>query len=209
MVTPVEPPGGIGAEGKHYFSVWQSLFELDTKYVPVKPIGRAPELLLCCENYGTSIDVWSVGCIFAELLCRKPLFPCLNQLKLIINILGSQTENDIEFIDNQKARKYIASLPFSQGTPFSELYPEAQPLAIDLLQKMLVFDPSKRISVDDALHHPYMSTLYSSDMDPPVDVPVDLDIDEELKEDVIREMIWKEMLYYHPEIDIVSSPKEN
>ncbi|GJV42569.1 retrotransposon protein, putative, ty1-copia subclass [Tanacetum coccineum] len=40
MATPVEPPGGIGAEGKHYFSVWQSLFELDTKYVPVKPIGR-------------------------------------------------------------------------------------------------------------------------------------------------------------------------
>ncbi|GJU45978.1 mitogen-activated protein kinase homolog NTF3-like protein [Tanacetum coccineum] len=173
---------------------------------------RAPDLLLCCENYGTSIDVWSVGCIFAELLGRKPLFPgtkCLNQLKLIINILGSQMENDIEFIDNQKARKYITSLPFSQGTPISELYPEAQPLAIDLLQKMLVFDPSKRISVDDALHHPYMSTLYSSDMDPPVDVPVDLDIDEELKEDVIREMIWKEMLYYHPEIDIVSSPKEN
>lgn len=183
-----------------------------TEYV-VTRWYRAPELLLCCENYGTSIDVWSVGCIFAELLGRKPLFPgteCLNQLKLIINILGSQTENDIEFIDNQKARKFIQSLPFSPGTSFSELYPQAQPLAIDLLQKMLVFDPSKRISVNDALHHPYMSTLYSSDMDPPVvEVPVDLDIDEELREDVIRDMIWKEMLHYHPEVDIASNPQAN
>ncbi|PWA41571.1 Mitogen-activated protein (MAP) kinase, conserved site-containing protein [Artemisia annua] len=90
--------------------------------------NEAPKLLLCCENYGTSFDVWSVGCIFAELLGRKPLFPgteCLNQLKLIINILGSQTENDIEFIDNQKVRKYITSLTFSRGTSFSELFLDA------------------------------------------------------------------------------------
>ncbi|KAK1427295.1 hypothetical protein QVD17_15978 [Tagetes erecta] len=157
-----------------------------TEYVVMRWY-RAPKLLLCCENYGTSIDIWSVGCIFAELLGRKPLFPgteCLNQLKLIINILGSPTEDAIEFIDNQKAKQYIKSSTFSLGTSFSDLYPEAQPLAVDLLKKMLVFDPSKRISVNDALHHPFMSALYSSDMDPPVEVPMDLEIDEELKEDV-------------------------
>ncbi|XP_033136733.1 AAA-ATPase At2g18193 isoform X3 [Brassica rapa] len=62
-----------------------------TEYV-VTRWYRAPELLLCCDNYGTSIDVWSVGCIFAEILGRKPIFPgteCLNQLKLIINVVGS------------------------------------------------------------------------------------------------------------------------
>ncbi|KAI5589952.1 hypothetical protein POPTR_005G231100v4 [Populus trichocarpa] len=362
MAAPVEPPNGVRIQGKHYYSMWQTLFEIDTKYVPIKPIGRgaygivcssvnretnekvaikkihnafenrvdalrtlrelkllrhlrhenvialkdvmmptqrrsfndvylvyelmdtdlhqiikssqalsndhcqyflfqllrglkylhsanilhrdlkpgnllinancdlkicdfglartsngnnqfmteyvvtrwyrAPELLLCCDNYGTSIDVWSVGCIFAELLGRKPIFPgteCLNQLKLIINILGSQSEEDLEFIDNMKAKKYIKSLPYSPGTPFSHLYPNAHPLAIDLLQKMLIFDPSKRITVTGALEHPYMSPLYDPSCNPPAQVPIDLDIDEELGEEMIREMMWKEMLLYHPE----------
>lgn len=172
-----------------------------TEYV-VTRWYRAPELLLCCDNYGTSIDVWSVGCIFAELLGRKPIFPgteCLNQIKLIINILGSQRENDLEFIDNPKARKYIKSLPYSFGTPFSRLYPNAHPLALDLLQKMLVFDPTKRISVTEALQHPYMSRLYDPRCDPPINVPINLDIDEDLDEDMIREMMWMEILHYHPE----------
>lgn len=179
-----------------------------TEYV-VTRWYRAPELLLCCDDYGTSIDVWSVGCIFAELLGRKPVFPgteCLNQLKLIINVLGSQREGDLEFIDNQKAKKYIKSLPYTLGTPLSCLYPHAHPLAIDLLQKMLVFDPSKRISVAEALQHPYMSVLYDPSCNPSAQVTIDLDIDEDLGdidedlgEDMIREMMWKEILHYHPE----------
>ncbi|KAF6144208.1 hypothetical protein GIB67_004881 [Kingdonia uniflora] len=172
-----------------------------TEYV-VTRWYRAPELLLCCDNYGTSIDVWSVGCIFAELLGRKPIFPgteCLNQLKLIINVLGSQSEADLEFIDNPKARKYIKTLPYSPTTPLGRLYPHANPLAIDLLQLMLIFDPTKRISVTEALQHPYMAPLYDSNSNPPAQVPIDLDIDEDLGEEMIREMMWNEMLQYHPE----------
>lgn len=172
-----------------------------TEYV-VTRWYRAPELLLCSDNYGTSIDVWSVGCIFAEILGRKPIFPgteCLNQLKLIINILGSPQEADIEFIDNVKARKYIKSLPFTRGIHLSHLYPHADPLAIDLLQKMLVFDPTKRITVVEALQHPYMSGLYDPKFIPPVQVPLTLDIDETLGEQKIRELMLNEMLYYHPE----------
>ncbi|CAF1718204.1 BnaC09g09670D [Brassica napus] len=171
-----------------------------TEYV-VTRWYRAPELLLCCDNYGTSIDVWSVGCIFAEILGRKPIFPgteCLNQLKLIINVVGSQQESDIRFIDNPKARRFIKSLPFSRGTHLSNLYPQANPLAIDLLQRMLVFDPTKRISVTDALSHPYMAGLFDSGSNPPAHVPISLDIDENMEERMIREMMWDEMLYYHP-----------
>ncbi|KAK8484570.1 hypothetical protein V6N12_073351 [Hibiscus sabdariffa] len=173
-----------------------------TEYV-VTRWYRAPELLLCCDNYGTSIDVWSVGCIFAEILGRKPIFPgteCLNQLKLIINVLGSQQEADLAFIDNPKARRYIKSLPYSRGTHFSHLYPQADPLAIDLLQRMLVFDPTKRITVTEALLHPYMSGLYDPRSNPPAQVPINLDIDENMGEHMIREMVWIEMLHYHPEI---------
>ncbi|MBA0749112.1 hypothetical protein Gogos_003072 [Gossypium gossypioides] len=172
-----------------------------TEYV-VTRWYRAPELLLCCDNYGTSIDVWSVGCIFAEILGRKPIFPgteCLNQLKLIINVLGSQLEADIQFIDNPKARRYIKSLPYSRGTHFSLLYPQADPLAIDLLQRMLVFDPSKRITVTEALLHPYLLGLYDPRCNPPAQVPIDLEIDENMGESMIREMMWSEMLHYHPE----------
>ncbi|KAK5843746.1 hypothetical protein PVK06_006204 [Gossypium arboreum] len=173
-----------------------------TEYV-VTRWYRAPELLLCCDNYGTSIDVWSVGCIFAEILGRKPIFPgteCLNQLKLIINVLGSQQEADLAFIDNPKARRYIKSLPYSRGIHFSHLYPHADPLAIDLLQRMLVFDPYKRITVMEALLHPYMSGLYDPRRNPPAQVPINLDIDENMGEHMIREMVWIEMLHYHPEV---------
>ncbi|KAE8715677.1 Mitogen-activated protein kinase 7 [Hibiscus syriacus] len=173
-----------------------------TEYV-VTRWYRAPELLLCCDNYSTFIDVWSVGCIFAEILGRKPIFPgteCLNQLKLIINVLGSQQEADLAFIDNPKARRYIKSLPYSRRTHFSHLYPQADPLAIDLLQRMLVFDPSKRITVTEALLHPYMSGLYEPRSNPPAQVPIDLNVDENMGEQMIREMVWIEMLHYHPEI---------
>ncbi|KAF3794803.1 Mitogen-activated protein kinase 3 [Nymphaea thermarum] len=180
--------------------------EFMTEYV-VTRWYRAPELL-CCDNYGPSIDVWSVGCIFAELLGRKPIFPgkeCLDQLKLIINVLGSMEECNFDFIDNPRARKYLKSLPFSPGTPLARLYPHANPLAIDLLQRMLVFDPSKRISVADALQHPYMAPLYDPRVDPPAQVPIILDLDEDLSEDMIRELMWKEMLHYHPEVTLANS----
>ncbi|TXG59709.1 hypothetical protein EZV62_014282 [Acer yangbiense] len=178
-----------------------------TEYV-VTRWYRAPELLLRCDNYGTSIDVWSVGCIFAEILGRKPIFPgteCLNQLKLIINVLGSQHESDLEFIDNQKARRFIKSLPYSRGTHFSHVYPHADPLAIDLLQRMLVFEPSKRITVTEALQHPYMSGLYDPRCNPPAQVPIDLEIDENVGEQMIREMMWNEMLHYHPEAEFANA----
>ncbi|KAE8776443.1 Mitogen-activated protein kinase 4 [Hordeum vulgare] len=129
-----------------------------TEYV-VTRWYRAPELLLSFDKYGTSVDVWSVGCIFAELLGRKSIFPgtdCLNQLKLIVDVLGTMSDANLEFIGNTKARKYVKSLSYTVGVPLTRMYPQAHPLAIDLLEKMLVFDPSKRISVTEALEHPYV-----------------------------------------------------
>lgn len=87
---------------------------------------RAPELLLSCEHYTTAIDVWSVGCILAELLGRRPLLPgkdYVDQLKLIIQTLGPPSEDDLTFISSHKARAYIRALPpaevrdYEQGAP--------------------------------------------------------------------------------------------
>ncbi|XP_076911618.1 mitogen-activated protein kinase 7-like [Bidens hawaiensis] len=175
-----------------------------TEYV-VTRWYRAPELLLCCNNYGTSIDVWSVGCIFAEILGRRPLFPgtdYLNQLELIINILGSQSDNNLGFIDNMKAMWFIKTLPFTRGVNLSCLYPKVDPLALDLLKRMLVFDPTKRITVTEALQHSYMEGLFDPSENPPASKPIHLDIDESMSEDVIREEMLREMLHYHPEAAI-------
>jgi mitogen-activated protein kinase 1/3 len=146
--------------------------------------------------------MWSVGCIFAEILGRKPIFPgteSLNQLKLIVSVLGTPHESDLEFIDNPKSKWFIKSLSYTRGIPFSQLFPQADPLAIDLLQKMIVLDPTERITASEALQHPYMSDLYDPRCNPPARVPIDLNIDENCGEQIIREMMWNEMLHYHPE----------
>lgn len=85
-----------------------------TEYV-VTRWYRAPELLLACEFYSGSIDVWSVGCILAELLLRQPFFPgkdYLDQLKIIIAQLGTPSEQEMSFITNEKARAFIRDLGF-------------------------------------------------------------------------------------------------
>lgn len=87
-----------------------------TEYV-VTRWYRAPELLLSCEHYTAGIDIWSVGCILAELLGRKPLFPgkdYVDQLKLIIKTLGPPSDDDLTFINSPKARAYIRALPPSE-----------------------------------------------------------------------------------------------
>ncbi|KAL6962379.1 Cyclin-dependent kinase 7, partial [Sarracenia purpurea var. burkii] len=174
-----------------------------TEYV-VTRWYRAPELLLCYDSYGTSVDMWSVGCIFAEIIGRKPIFPgsnSLDQLRKILNVLGCQCESDLEFIDGPPARKFVKSFSCSKGIQLLTLYPQADLLVVDLLQKMLVFDPSKRITVIEALHHPYLSSLYDPSCNPPAQFHLSLDIDGKMEEAKIREPIWREMRHYHPEQD--------
>ena len=132
-----------------------------TEYV-VTRWYRAPELLLNCSDYSSSIDVWSVGCIFMELLNRQPLFPgrdYVQQLRLIIEAIGSPSEADIEFLKNENARRYLASLPVHPKKPLSSLFPDIAPLAIDLIEKMLVFDPRKRITGEEMLRSCFIQVL--------------------------------------------------
>ncbi|KAL2936918.1 Mitogen-activated protein kinase 7 [Bienertia sinuspersici] len=156
-----------------------------TEYV-VTRWYRALELLLHNDNYGASVDVWSVGCIFAKMLGRKPLFrgtSSLNQLQLIINILGSPTKSDLEFmVYNVRALLYLHSMRYSRGVHLVALYPHVDRLALDLLQNMLVFDPKKRIT------------------DIPAHKPLDLDVDSHIGEAKLRELIWNETLFYHPQV---------
>ena len=93
-----------------------------TEYV-VTRWYRAPELLLSCDHYAAAIDVWSVGCILAELLLRKPFFPgkdYMDQLRIIIAQLGMPSDEELSFITNHRARKFIkdmGALPVSSALP--------------------------------------------------------------------------------------------
>ncbi|EYB81539.1 hypothetical protein Y032_0380g342 [Ancylostoma ceylanicum] len=133
-----------------------------TEYVATRWY-RAPEIMLNSKGYTKSIDVWSVGCILAEMLSNRPLFPgkhYLDQLNLILAVVGSPSQEDLQCIINDKARSYLISLPHKPKQPWSRLYPGADPRALDLLEKMLTFNPHNRINIEEALAHPYLEQYY-------------------------------------------------
>ncbi|KAM9843509.1 nemo-like kinase, type 1 [Aulostomus maculatus] len=121
---------------------------------------RAPEVLMGCRHYGSAIDVWSVGCIFAELLGRRILFQAqspIQQLDLITDLLGTPPLSALASAC-EGARAHILRGPHKPPS-LSVLYmlsDGATHEAVHLLCRMLVFDPTKRISGSDALSHPYL-----------------------------------------------------
>ena len=148
--------------------------------------------------------MWSVGCIFAELLGRKPLFPgkdYVHQLNLIARVIGSPSEKELEFITSDKARRYIRSLPRSPRVDFQKVYPNAEPDAVDLIDKMLVFDPKRRITVTEALAHPYLASLHDVSDEPSASKPFEFSFEgEAMGEERVRELVHAELTEYHDEI---------
>ncbi|PIA38751.1 hypothetical protein AQUCO_02700155v1 [Aquilegia coerulea] len=173
-----------------------------TEYV-VTRWYRAPELLLNCSEYTTAIDIWSVGCIFMEIIKREPLFPgkdYVQQLKLITQLLGSPEDSDLGFLRSDNARRYVKQLPKVAKKSFSQMFPDVSPIAIDLAEKMLVFDPSKRITVDEALNHPYVASLHEINEEPICPSPFNFDFEQtSLSEEDIKDLIWKESLNFYPD----------
>ena len=121
-----------------------------TEYV-VTRWYRAPEVILKASEYTKAIDVWSAGCIFAELLGSTALFPgkdYLEQIQRIISVLGTPSVEDQRFIVSQAALKYIKGLPKRTKQNWKNLFPSTSSLGLDLLDKMLTFNPEKRITVE-------------------------------------------------------------
>lgn len=123
---------------------------------------RAPELLTGATHYTQAVDIWSVGCIFAELLSRKIMFQAqspVQQLNQIIDLLGTPSLEDLNKAGaSEGATKYILQRPHKPPALASlyKLSNQATHEAVHLLCTMLVFDPNKRISCADALSHPYL-----------------------------------------------------
>lgn len=134
-----------------------------TEYV-VTRWYRAPEIVLASEFYTKAVDMWSVGCIFAELLGRKPLFPGkdhVDQLRKTIDVIGTPLleAGTMSHIPD-KARRFLAGVPRRMAKPFSSIYPDASGDAIALLNSLLTWEPSRRVTAPGALAHTYLARFY-------------------------------------------------
>lgn len=166
---------------------------------------RAPEVMLTSQHYTKSLDVWSMGCIFAELIMKQTLFKGmhnLKQLEKIVEILGFPAEEELAFIDNEYTLNYLKRLPKTKNIKWEEkLPPGTNPLAIDLLKKMLRFSPDQRISVYDAIMHPYFHESFKDFGEPPKSETIfDWSWDNfELTRELLQTLIYMESLCFHPE----------
>src|SRR5277367_5587344 len=123
---------------------------------------RAPELLLGTENYGSAIDIWSIGCIFAELLTKDPLFQGKNevdQLSKIFSLLGTPTTTSwpgFRSLPNAKALHPILSKTSTLATGLTaSRFPYLTSAGLKLLSSLLLFNPTDRPSATEILKHPY------------------------------------------------------
>uniref|UniRef100_A0A8C4H6X9 mitogen-activated protein kinase n=1 Tax=Dicentrarchus labrax TaxID=13489 RepID=A0A8C4H6X9_DICLA len=124
---------------------------------------RAPEVILNWMHYTQTVDIWSVGCIMAEMINGRTLFKgkdYMDQLTQILKVTGVPGPEFIQKLDSLEAKNYIKALPHYPRKDFSTLFPRA---SIDLLEKMLVLDGDERPTAELALEHPYFDSLREPD----------------------------------------------
>ena len=194
---------------------------------------RAPELILLEKDYGPGIDIWSVGCIFAELLSmmkenaptymdRSPLFPgssCFplspdhkvvvkkhgfpvgqsDQLNVIFDVIGTPTEEDYSFVTDAKALEYLGSFTERPRVDLKKMYPAAGDDAIDLLNRMLVFNPYFRPKLDDCLKHPFLEAVRKMEHEKTSPDSIELPFEKEgdLSRKRLRELVLEEVAIHN------------
>jgi len=193
---------------------------------------RSPEIILLEKDYGPAIDLWSVGCIFAELLSmmkenaptysdRQPLFPgtsCFplspdhkvtvkkggfpsshsDQLNVIFDVIGTPTEEEMSYVTDAKAIEYLKTFTTRKRVDFKARYPAAGDDALDLLNKILVFNPFFRLNIDECLNHPFLAAIREKSVETVAEVAIGLHFESEadLSEKRLRELFLEEINYY-------------
>ena len=127
---------------------------------------RPPELVLGATFYTTQVDVWSMGCVIAELVLNKPIFPgksATDELLEIMKILGTPSHEQVKIMNNKF--KGASKLPKIEAKPWQDVFKGKtnDKLFIDLVSNLLVYEPLKRFSPYQALCHPYFDELKEKD----------------------------------------------
>uniref|UniRef100_A0A8C2XNI1 Mitogen-activated protein kinase 13 n=1 Tax=Cyclopterus lumpus TaxID=8103 RepID=A0A8C2XNI1_CYCLU len=154
---------------------------------------RAPEVILNWMHYTQTVDIWSVGCIMAEMINGKTLFKgrdYMDQLTQIMKVTGVPGAEFIQKLDSQEAKNYIKALPRYPRKDFSTLFPRASAKGIDLLEKMLVLDGDERPTAELALEHPYFDRLRDPD-----DLPEPEPYDDSHDNATLTLDEWKELCF--------------
>jgi len=128
--------------------------------------------------------MWSVGCILAELLLGKPVFPgtsTLNQLDRVLEVTGRPTASDVESINSSVAQTMLESLPATKVKKMRDMFPSASDEAIDLMTTLLKFNPTKRLTVEQALQHPYVAQFHNPEEEPCCSKKIFIPIDDNKK----------------------------
>ncbi|XP_054023220.1 mitogen-activated protein kinase 15 [Dryobates pubescens] len=185
-----------------------------TEYVATRWY-RAPEILLSSRSYTKGVDMWSIGCILGELLLGKPLFPgtsTVNQIEMIFRVIPAPSPEDILAMQSDYKASIINQWSSGQRVTFEELFPASTPLpALDLLKKLLVFNPEKRLTAEEALQHPYVRRFHCPATEPSLDSEVILPLGDDTQLSVaeyrnkLYEMILERKL---KENSLKGNPKE-
>ncbi|KAM5250616.1 mitogen-activated protein kinase 12 isoform 2-T2 [Hipposideros larvatus] len=130
---------------------------------------RAPEVILNWMHYTQTVDIWSAGCIMAEMITGKILFKGndhLDQLKEILKVTGTPPDEFVQRLQSADAKNYMKGLPELEKKDFASILTNASPLALNLLEKMLVLDADQRVTAAEALTHPYFESLQDTEDEP-------------------------------------------
>jgi mitogen-activated protein kinase 15 len=108
---------------------------------------RAPEILLCSTNYGKAIDVWSMGCVLAEMVMQRPIFQgssTISQLEKIFEVTGKPTAADLDYLRNKSSINVIENMDIKERKSIRELLNTNDKHIVDLLERIFQVDPRKR-----------------------------------------------------------------
>uniref|UniRef100_A0A672PW47 mitogen-activated protein kinase n=1 Tax=Sinocyclocheilus grahami TaxID=75366 RepID=A0A672PW47_SINGR len=172
---------------------------------------RAPEVILNWMHYSQTVDIWSVGCIMAEMLLGRPLFKGndhLDQLREIMKITGTPVPDFIMKLQSQDAKNYIRGLPKVPKKDLNTIFFKARSEAVSALERMLVLDPDKRVSAAEALELP-LFTVFREPEEETEALPYDHSMDNtEMPLDQWKRHTFTEILSFQPSITEIRDSKE-
>ncbi|KAF6737838.1 Mitogen-activated protein kinase 15 [Oryzias melastigma] len=183
-----------------------------TEYVATRWY-RAPEILLGSTRYTKGVDMWSLGCVLGEMLLGKALFPgtsTINQVEKIMSAIPHPSPEDIFAIKSEYGSSVIQRMLLKPQVPLEDLLPPSVPHdALNLIKGLLVFNPDKRLTAEQALRHPYVARFHNPTKEPSLSYDVVLPVDDDVQLSVVqyRTKLYELMLEWKSKSALLKLPQ--